>query len=204
MTGTSAIRDANAIQGYIVEEIKRQLVQARTADFVARSDKALAWVDQISSDDRVILIELLVQKRLGTQLPELEVEIALLTDKVGQELSRSIAGYIDAVIEGEERAQKAAAEATPSDTPETRATETRTVLETADGVAVREIVKGEVAAFHRTMHKGVWSESARYQQGQMVTRGGSMWSCQKDGATGRPGDSADWLLIVKAGRDGRK
>jgi hypothetical protein len=37
-----------------------------------------------------------------------------------------------------------------------------------------------------------------------VTYGGSEWLCRNTGTNRKPGDgSADWQLIVKAGRDGR-
>lgn len=68
---------------------------------------------------------------------------------------------------------------------------------------VRELVKQEAAAFHKSMHRGVWSGSRTYERGQMATYNGGTWSCQRDGATEKPGESGDWLLVVKAGRDGR-
>lgn len=74
----------------------------------------------------------------------------------------------------------------------------------ADREDLREVVRREVAAWHRTMHKGVWKEGQRYEQGQLVTHGGSTWSVQRDGAAGKPGESGDFLLVVKKGTDGRK
>lgn len=79
--------------------------------------------------------------------------------------------------------------------------ETRTAVTNREDL--RELVKREVAEFHKTMHRGVWREGEIYERGQMATFNGGTWSCQRDGATGKPGESADWLLIVKAGRDGR-
>ncbi|HEX6050994.1 MAG TPA: hypothetical protein VFZ21_17060 [Gemmatimonadaceae bacterium] len=85
---------------------------------------------------------------------------------------------------------------------------TVTVVEPREGepVNVREVIKQEVAAFHRTMHRGVWTDAEHYQVGQLVTFGGSTWSCQRacHGLEGKPGESDRWLLIVKRGADGRK
>ena len=69
---------------------------------------------------------------------------------------------------------------------------------------VRAVVKEEVAAFLRTMQRGRWQQGAHYEQGQLVTDDGSMWSCQRDGTPDRPGLSGAWLLVVKHGRDARK
>lgn len=75
----------------------------------------------------------------------------------------------------------------------------------AGGIDIRAMIKEEVAAWCKDMHRGVWREDVRdYQRGQMATRSGSTWSCQRDEATGRPGDSGDWLLVVKAGRDAQR
>lgn len=50
--------------------------------------------------------------------------------------------------------------------------------------------------------KGVWQEGL-YQKGDTVSRGGSIWTAQKDTET-RPGtEQSDWRLSVKKGRDGK-
>lgn len=51
-------------------------------------------------------------------------------------------------------------------------------------------------------YQGVYQEAKEYSAGQMVTWGGSMWHCNQ-ATTAKPGESKDWTLIVKKGRDGR-
>lgn len=50
------------------------------------------------------------------------------------------------------------------------------------------------------LDRGVFSEKD-YEKGDAVTFGGSLWIAQKDNPTGKPGDSKDWRLAVKKGRD---
>lgn len=53
-------------------------------------------------------------------------------------------------------------------------------------------------------YEGVWQEGKAYERGQFVTRGGAMWhaNCATKAKPGE-GDSADWTLAVKSGRDGK-
>jgi hypothetical protein len=51
--------------------------------------------------------------------------------------------------------------------------------------------------------RGPWTGSVFYHQDDMVSCGGSGWVALVEGATGRPGDSKDWQLFVKKGRDGK-
>lgn len=53
------------------------------------------------------------------------------------------------------------------------------------------------------LDKGVFREGEAYKSGDCVTWGGSMWIAQKDNTEGKPGESKDWRLSVKKGRDGR-
>ncbi|MGL5785165.1 MAG: hypothetical protein ACRCYZ_06930 [Alphaproteobacteria bacterium] len=55
------------------------------------------------------------------------------------------------------------------------------------------------------VHRGVWqgAEFGEYEQGDVVTWNGSQWHCNSRKTAAKPGDSADWRLVVKAGRDGR-
>lgn len=48
---------------------------------------------------------------------------------------------------------------------------------------------------------GVWRQR-EYSEGSMVSDDGSVWHCEKRTTT-RPGTSADWVLAVKRGRDGK-
>lgn len=50
---------------------------------------------------------------------------------------------------------------------------------------------------------GVYRDGEAYQKGNGVTWAGSWWLAQKDAPEGKPGESADWRLAVKKGRDGR-
>jgi hypothetical protein len=50
---------------------------------------------------------------------------------------------------------------------------------------------------------GVFQEGKAYRQGEGVTFGGSYFLAQRDVPLGKPGESADWRLIVKRGRDGK-
>jgi len=49
---------------------------------------------------------------------------------------------------------------------------------------------------------GVWQAGRTYPRGAGTTNKGAWWIAQKDTTT-RPGDSHDWRLAVKGGRDGK-
>ncbi len=52
--------------------------------------------------------------------------------------------------------------------------------------------------------RGVYSEESKdYREGHGTTWGGSYFIAQKDNPQGRPGESDDWRLAVKRGRDGK-
>lgn len=53
------------------------------------------------------------------------------------------------------------------------------------------------------IYKGVFKASEEHHAGDAVTFGGCLWIAQKDNPDGKPGDSADWKLAVKKGRDGK-
>ncbi len=50
--------------------------------------------------------------------------------------------------------------------------------------------------------KGVFVEGQTYVQGDVATFGGSQWHCETETIV-KPGESKDWTLIVKRGRDGK-
>lgn len=52
------------------------------------------------------------------------------------------------------------------------------------------------------MYQKIFSETALYDQGDVVTWAGSAWVALKDAPQGTPGRSHDWQLLVKKGRDG--
>lgn len=51
---------------------------------------------------------------------------------------------------------------------------------------------------------GVYREDAEYKSGDGVSCNGSFWIAQKDAPQGRPGNTEDWRLAVKKGRDARE
>lgn len=51
------------------------------------------------------------------------------------------------------------------------------------------------------IQRGLWKEGT-YQRGDMVTRDGSIWHCERQ-TNETPGTSHDWKLCVKRGRDGK-
>lgn len=53
------------------------------------------------------------------------------------------------------------------------------------------------------IYRGVYRDGNKYEAGDVVTCGGSMFHCQKDDPEGKPGSSDDWVQCVKKGRDSR-
>lgn len=53
------------------------------------------------------------------------------------------------------------------------------------------------------LDRGVFREENKYLHGDGVTFGGSFWIAQKDQPEGKPGQSQDWRLAVKKGRDAK-
>lgn len=59
------------------------------------------------------------------------------------------------------------------------------------------------ARFPIQIQRGVYTEGKSYEQGDVVTWGGSQWHCDAETTT-KPGDgSKGWTLVVKRGRDGK-
>jgi hypothetical protein len=54
-----------------------------------------------------------------------------------------------------------------------------------------------------TEYKGVWTRDRAYQRGDFATHGGSIWHSNCHGNHSTPGQSPDWTLAVKHGRDAR-
>lgn len=53
------------------------------------------------------------------------------------------------------------------------------------------------------LERGVYKAGQDYERGDGVTADGSYWIAQKAKPSGRPGQSPDWRLSVKRGRDGK-
>lgn len=73
-------------------------------------------------------------------------------------------------------------------------------------IAKTVTTNGETKEYHKSiptpLFKGVW-QAGEYKQGDMVTKRGSVWHCNKD-TTDSPGTKTDaWTLAVKEGRPGR-
>lgn len=76
----------------------------------------------------------------------------------------------------------------------------RTVLLSFTGKAMDFKVE---LGFPAMIYRGVFNDGQKYEQGDTVTWGGSLWHC--DAATSeKPGDGAkEWTLCAKKGRDGK-
>ncbi len=70
------------------------------------------------------------------------------------------------------------------------------------GFTYGEVMHSFELALPALIYRNVWKEGESYDRGDLVTWGGSMWHCDKDGTTSKP-DGGDWTLSVKRGRDGR-
>lgn len=55
----------------------------------------------------------------------------------------------------------------------------------------------------RGRHRGPWKYDEKYHLDDSVTYGGSGWMAVVDDPKGKPGDSKDWQLFVRKGRDGK-
>jgi hypothetical protein len=81
----------------------------------------------------------------------------------------------------------------------------------ADGIATRaeleSIVEARFAELQvRTfadLYQGVFEPSKIYTRGSLATWGGSLWLSMRESSS-RPGENADWKLVVKRGADGKK
>lgn len=51
-------------------------------------------------------------------------------------------------------------------------------------------------------YQGIWREGKEYRRGDTVQSRGSQYAAERD-TVARPGNSEDWRLLVKAGRDGK-
>ena len=79
-----------------------------------------------------------------------------------------------------------------------------------DGRTVKMLLKrGEdiierCVKINAILDKGVFRDGEAYEKGDGVTFGGCFWISQKDAPEGRPGNTDDWRMAVKRGRDGRE
>jgi hypothetical protein len=54
------------------------------------------------------------------------------------------------------------------------------------------------------LDRGPFDAAKRYQAGDGITFGGHWWIAQKDAPAGRPGESPDWRLAVRRGKDAKE
>lgn len=66
-----------------------------------------------------------------------------------------------------------------------------------------ELVKERQIKLAVLLDKGIYRPDADYEKGDCVSVGGSGFVAQKDAPAGKPGESDDWRLFVKRGRDGK-
>lgn len=69
----------------------------------------------------------------------------------------------------------------------------------ADGREISREVK-----IPSVIYRGVFRHGEKYEKGDALTYGGSLWIAVKDEAEGVPGTCDDYKLAVKRGRDGRE
>jgi hypothetical protein len=51
-------------------------------------------------------------------------------------------------------------------------------------------------------YRGVWQPGEHYRKNNFVTYDASVWACLRD-TEGKPGQSLDWQLAVRKGKDGK-
>lgn len=66
-----------------------------------------------------------------------------------------------------------------------------------------EVVKRFDLSLPVVLDRGVYRHDEKHARGDAVSYGGSLWIAQKDAPEGKPGESSDWRLAVKKGRDGK-
>lgn len=66
-----------------------------------------------------------------------------------------------------------------------------------------ELIKERQIKLAVLLDKGIYRPDAGYEKGDCVSLGGSGFVAQKDAPAGKPGESDDWRLFVKRGRDGK-
>jgi len=66
-----------------------------------------------------------------------------------------------------------------------------------------EVVKEFQLQFPCFIDRGVFKPDTQYRTGNGVTYGGNWWMAQKDAPAGKPGETPDWRMCVRKGRDGK-
>lgn len=135
----------------------------------------------------------------------------------GEDLDRSYNAYVDGYHQDLERRRAAAAtraaEAQPPAVPapteelvhvtvpaEVEPVQTRAAVEEIAQLREELSELRKIATRAASGWKGVWSPAQDYARGQLVTCGGTLWHCNADGTTEKPGTGASWSLMVKNSR----
>lgn len=71
-----------------------------------------------------------------------------------------------------------------------------------DRLAALERRLAQVEATKGIAYRGIWTEGTLYSRGDFATSGGSCWHANCE-TYSKPGESPDWTLAVKCGRDGK-
>lgn len=66
-----------------------------------------------------------------------------------------------------------------------------------------DVVKRFDLSLPVVIDRGIYRHDEKHVRGDAVSYGGSLWIAQKDAPDGKPGESSDWRLAVKKGRDGK-
>jgi len=107
-------------------------------------------------------------------------------DVLAESLALSVKGLLEPIVAALEQA---------------RATVADLVKANADLKARVDYLEARPAAIGLRYRK-TWQPETAYAAGDVVTCAGSGWVCEAD-TTAKPGESKDWTLFVKRGRDGK-
>jgi hypothetical protein len=73
-----------------------------------------------------------------------------------------------------------------------------------EAVAPLKARLAELEALPKLKYCGVWHPEGQYVEGNFVTHGGSLWHCNAKSTGRQPGNSDDWVLAVKDGRNSKQ
>ena len=77
---------------------------------------------------------------------------------------------------------------------------TKPLRDKIEALEIRNLEAEKQAAEFR--YRGVWQPGEQYRRNNFVTQDGGVWVCLRD-TEGKPGQSLDWQLAVRRGRDGK-
>lgn len=169
------------------ESVPVDVVQRMVDDAVARIE-----LPQPGKDGKSVTVESVLDAlapRIGQFLAEKDLEI-----------ERRIHAAIEKAIERLPR-PKDGIDAVPVDSFDALLCEDGRTVTFSFGAG--ETKRSKDVTFPIVIDRGLFKEGQRYERGDGVTWGGSFWIAQKDDPIGKPGESEDWRLAVKKGRDAK-